>query len=78
MIGRSSEAVTRGEHGGWGWVCDLGKDSEIKRPGPFWSKALMVLENFRDHALGDGPGVLGFLSVFNGLSGAFRAGRPDV
>ena len=57
-------------------VFKLGRDGEIKGPGPFWSKALVVLKNFRDLTGAPGPGFCKFLSVFKGLSGTLaRDGR---
>jgi len=56
----------------WRWVrgvFKLGRDGEIKGPGPFWSKALVVLKNFRDRTSAPGPGFCKFLNVFSGLSG---------
>uniref|UniRef100_UPI0025EC9A98 hypothetical protein n=1 Tax=uncultured Caulobacter sp. TaxID=158749 RepID=UPI0025EC9A98 len=62
----------------WGRVCDLGEDGEIKGPGPDWSKALMVLKNFRDRVHRQGPGFSTFLNVFRSLSGTSRFDGPNV
>jgi hypothetical protein len=53
------------------------EDGEIKGPGPLGSMALMVLKNFRDLALGLGPGFSDFLRNISGLSGTQALGaRP--
>ena len=60
-------------HGAGG---EAGKESEIKGPGPFRSKALMVLKKFRDLPAFLGPVIVSFLNDLNGLSGTFgRRGR---
>ena len=52
-------------------------DGEIKAPGPFRSMSLVVLRNFRDLVLSQGPGFQDFLSKNNDLSGTNRTGRHD-
>jgi hypothetical protein len=47
----------------------LWSDGEIKGAGPFGSKALMVLENFRDLDFSPGPGFLRYSRDFRALSG---------
>lgn len=62
--------IAEGDVGRWGrGVFKLGRDGEIKGPGPFWSKALVVLKNFRDRTSAPGPGFCRFLNVLKGLSG---------
>ncbi len=56
----------------------FGRDGEIKGPGPFGSKALLVLKKFRDHQLAPGPEKARFVRVFKGLSGTSRSGGPNV
>ena len=71
--------IAEGDVGRWRrGVFKRGRDGEIKGPGPFWSKALVVLKNFRDLTGAPGPGFCKFLSVFKGLSGTLaRDGRDD-
>lgn len=75
---------------GWAWAHDesaeggrgaqsrFGRDGEIKGPGPFGSKALLVLKKFRDHQFAHGPATSRFVRIFKGLSGTSRSGGPNV
>lgn len=73
-----AERVLNVEEGLGGAVSCLGKDGEIKGPGPFGSTALMVLKNFRDLRQGLGPGFLPFPRLFIDLSGTFGSGGRNV
>lgn len=53
----------------------VGEDGEIKGPGPFGSKALVVLENFRDPLDATGPGNPRSLSDSSCLSGTLGPER---
>jgi hypothetical protein len=54
-----------------------GIDGEIKAPGPFRSMSLVVLRNFRDLVLSQGPGFQDFLSKNNDLSGTSETAQHD-
>ena len=56
----------------------VGRDGEIKGPGPFGSRALMVLKNFRDLRQGAGPGFQPFPKHFIDLSGTFGSESRNV
>jgi len=53
----------------------LGKDGEIKGPGPFGAMSLVLLVIFRDLHSRSGPGFQRFRKLFIALSGT--SGRND-
>ena len=64
--------------GGRGAQSRFGRDGEIKGPGPFGLKALLVLKKFRDHQSAHGPAEARFIRVFRGLSGTSKSDGPNV
>jgi hypothetical protein len=56
----------------------VGRDGEIKEPGPFGSMSLVMLRNFRDLLDRRGPGFPRSLRFFKALSGTFGQGGRDV
>jgi hypothetical protein len=57
---------------------EVGRDGEIKGPGPFRSMSLMVLKSFRDLSHGRGPGFRWILNLFMALSGTARTEGSHV
>lgn len=56
----------------------LGKDGEIKGPGPFGAMSLVLLVIFRDLHSRSGPGIQRFRKLFIALSGTSGRNGRDV